>query len=62
MKIGDLVQVNQSIEEFVSERGMTVGLIVTLLENSEPSLVEVLWPCGEFEMLYDDELQIVKST
>ena len=60
IKIGDLVQVNQSIEEFVLEREKTAGVIVTLLDTTRPNLVEVFWPTGDFETLYEDELEIIK--
>ena len=62
IKEGDLVTVNQNIPEYVAERGSTPGVIIGDHDPSTtPQLFSVLWPDGEIEALYEDELQNVTS-
>ena len=62
IEAGDLVTVNQDIPEYVAERGGTPGVIIGDYDPSTtPQLFSVLWPDGEVEALYEDELQNVTS-
>ena len=60
MNVGDLVIVNQTIKEFVDERGRTPGVVLGVQDpESNPRLGLILWPDGETENLYSDEIEVV---
>ena len=60
MKLGDLVIMRQSIKEYVAERGRTTGVVIGLNEPQvEPRLGLIMWPDGETENLYEDEVDII---
>jgi hypothetical protein len=62
MKLGDMVMVKQNIKEFTDERGTTKGLVVHVYKTGcRPRLFDILWPDYEFEMLYEDEVELVKD-
>ena len=71
MKVGDLVMIRQDIEEYVSVRGDTMGVIVSsptydgTIDDSGAmiKLFEVLWSSDlELERLYEDELEFVSES
>ena len=56
---GDLVVVNKNYidETFYSALKHFVGIVTRFgSENEVPSLVEVFWPDGAFETMYEDEI------
>jgi len=58
LKVGDLVRINQNIPEYVEELGKTVGMLIGEYDpQTDPPLFEVLWPSGETEKLYLDEIE-----
>ncbi|MBK26104.1 MAG: hypothetical protein CME70_19055 [Halobacteriovorax sp.] len=59
MKVGDLVRVNQSIQEYTDVLGRTVGIVVEVNDLTLPPAGLIFWPTGEFEHLYKDELELV---
>ena len=71
MKVGDLVRIRQDIEEYVSVRGDTVGVIVsspaydgtTGSSGAMIKLFRVLWSSDlELERLYEDELELISES
>ena len=68
MKVGDLVTVNQSIEEYTAVKGDTTGIIISekldqdgWMGKPHTRLFEIMWPDSEIESLYENEVEIVKT-
>ena len=62
MKVGDIVRVSRNIPEYLQVQGDNVGIVVGIYEpQSDPMLLDIQWPCGQFERLYDDELELVSN-
>jgi len=60
VKVGDLVQINKDIPEYVAVMGKTVGVLIGDYDpKTEPHLFEVFWSNGETEKLYSDELELI---
>lgn len=58
--VGDLVRVNQNIREYVEESGQTSGVVIGIFDpESNPLLASILWPDGQVESLYADEIEII---
>ena len=62
MKVGDLVRVNQNIDEYTAVLGKSVGVLIGSYDpKTEPLLFEVLWSNGETEQLYTDEMELINE-
>ena len=60
MDVGDLVVMNPLIEEDTDERGDTPGIVLGVqTPESVPQLGLILWPDGETENLYSDEVKVI---
>ena len=60
MRVGDLVIMNPTIKEYVSERGRTAGIVLGVHDpDTNPRLGLIMWPDGETENLYSDEIKVV---
>ena len=61
MRMGSLVRVRQDIKEFTDLLGGQTGIVVQIEDNTEPPLLDILWPSGEIERLYSDEVELLSN-
>lgn len=59
MKIGSLVRVRQDIKEYVDVLGTQTGIVLSVDRTTNPGLIDIVWPDGPIESLYEDEVEVL---
>lgn len=60
-KIGDLVTVKKDIKEYYDVLGSQVGIVIQCKSQAELFALSIMWPSGEIEALYSDEVALTKK-
>jgi len=63
VKVGDLVRISQTIEEYRLVMGKKVGAVIeVIIKPSEGTdLLKIYWSGNDFEYLYTDEVELVSE-
>ena len=57
--LGKIVRVNQDIKEYTDLNSDSLGIIIHVIDFTQPALLTVMWADGAEEDLYLDEVEIV---